>query len=144
MKYIYLLAFALLMGACSSDNDLGQDITDVEKYLKDNNIEATYFEPGYYVKIDNPGSEEKPTINSIVKCNYKGYLLDGEVFDENNNIEFPLSSVIRGWQLGMQKFGRGGSGTLYLPPSLGYGANGTGSIPGNAALVFDVDVLDFR
>lgn len=140
MKYLLLLVIPLFFTACGG----GEDIGTIEDYLEENGIEATYMEPGYYVVIDNPGSEEKPTLASRVTCNYKGYFLDGEVFDENNNIEFPLTGVIRGWQLGMQNFGRGGSGTLFIPPTLGYGANGTGSIPGNTALIFDVEVIDFK
>jgi FKBP-type peptidyl-prolyl cis-trans isomerase len=44
--------------------------------------------------------------------------------------------------LGIPKFKEGGNGTLLIPSALGYGSTGTGSIPGNTVLVFDVELID--
>jgi len=38
----------------------------------------------------------------------------------------------------------GGLRTLTIPPSLAYGASGNQSIPPNATLIFDIDLLDVR
>jgi len=70
-------------------------------------------------------------------------LTDGTVFDANDNIDFLLRNVIRGWQVGIRAMSKGSSATLIIPPSAGYGSTGQGSIPPNAVLIFDVDLLDF-
>ena len=68
---------------------------------------------------------------------YKGTFINGEVFDQNDNISFPLGNVIKGWTEGMKLVGEGGKINLVIPSDLAYGA-GRGSIPANATLVFDV------
>ena len=50
-------------------------------------------------------------------------------------------SIIEGWVRGVPGMKVGGIRRLIVPPSLGYGASGTGPIPGNAWLVFDIEVL---
>jgi len=82
--------------------------------------------------------------------NYTGKLLDGTIFDSNKDPKFghvqPFSftlgagMVIKGWDEGMQLLKLGGRATFYIPSSLAYGPQGSGSIPPNAVLVFDVEV----
>jgi FKBP-type peptidyl-prolyl cis-trans isomerase len=80
-----------------------------------------------------------------VKANYKGMLMsDGTVF-EQGPLEYPLSNLIQGWQIGFQKLQRGGKATLYIPSSLAYGINGSPpKIPSNANLIFEVELIDFK
>jgi hypothetical protein len=73
---------------------------------------------------------------------YKGMLTNGNIFDQSTSpIEFPLGNVILGWQYGIPLIKPGGKIILYLPPSLGYGPYGAGSIPGNAGLIFEVTLV---
>jgi len=91
------------------------------------------------------GAPEKIAPQDTVRVNYKGTLLDGTVFDEQNSeegIEFVANRVIRGWTEGLGLIGEGGKITLYIPAELGYGAQGAGSaIAPNSVLLFDVEVL---
>jgi len=91
-----------------------------------------------------------------VSVHYTGWLFDknapenkGTKFDSsrdrNEPFDFPLGEghVIQGWDLGVQGMKVGGQRTLIVPPEMGYGRRGAGGvIPGNATLVFDVELLE--
>ena len=55
-----------------------------------------------------------------------------------------VGSVIRGWDQGVVGMKVGGLRRLIIPPELAYGANGSGPIPGNATLVFEIELLDVQ
>jgi FKBP-type peptidyl-prolyl cis-trans isomerase FkpA len=88
-----------------------------------------------------------------VTVNYTGWFYDANQPDQKGAqfetsvgktpFSFPLGAgrVIQGWDRGVAGMKVGGSRRLVIPPSLGYGAAGNGPIPGNATLVFDVDLL---
>jgi len=103
---------------------------------------------GLAYKITKQGAGKKPEPNKKVTVHYKGYLEDGTVFDNSYDrkqpIEFVLGAgrVIKGWDEGIQLFNVGGSGTLKIPPQLGYGKAGAGGIiPPDATLYFDIEVV---
>ena len=143
MKNAFFLLFGLLLFASCQDQ-LQTDIDLIEEFLADNNIDAERDESGLYYAIDVEGAGDSPTINDEVTVNYRGTLLeDGTPFDSGNNVTFPLTGVIRGWQIGIPKLRAGGSGTLYIPSELAYGTRQVGVIPPNSVLIFEVDLLDF-
>jgi FKBP-type peptidyl-prolyl cis-trans isomerase FkpA len=76
---------------------------------------------------------------------YHGTLRDGTVFDSSVDrgepISFPLSGVISCWTEGVQKIKVGGKSKLVCPSETAYGDQGSGSIPGGAALAFEVELL---
>ena len=77
--------------------------------------------------------------------NYKGYLLNKNVFDQSTKpVQFPLSNLIEGWKICIPLLQKGGKGTFFIPSQLGYGPSGTGSIPGNSVLVFEIELLDWK
>lgn len=83
-----------------------------------------------------------------VVVNYVGVLAsDGTEFDASWNrgqtFDFQLGqgNVIPGWDQGVVGMAPGGRRVLTIPSDLAYGANGQGSIPGDAALVFVVDLV---
>ncbi|WP_435803573.1 FKBP-type peptidyl-prolyl cis-trans isomerase [Polaribacter sp.] len=120
-----------------------QNEIDILKYIDDNSLEATKTDSGLYYVINEEGTGARPTANSNVTVDYKGYFLDGTVFDESNSdgLSIGLNQVIAGWTEGIQLFKEGGDGVLLIPSNLGYGIRGSGAVPGGAVLIFDVKLI---
>ena len=91
------------------------------------------------------GTGANPTAESTVRVHYHGTLRDGTVFDSSvqrgEPISFPLTNVIACWTEGVQKIKVGGKAKLVCPADTAYGDQGSGSIPGGAALAFEVELL---
>lgn len=99
---------------------------------------------GLTYTVIKAGKGAKPGADSKVKVNYKGMLTtDGTEFDSGQGAEFKVGGVISGFAQGLQLMQPGGSYRLCIPAKLGYGEAGTGPIPPNADLVFEVDLLSF-
>ena len=141
----YLFIFIFLSCNNNDSNFEPQTEADIIKYIEDNNLNATKSGSGLYYVINNEGNGTRPKSTSNVTVAYKGYLLDGTVFDQSNDtgITFGLNRVIAGWSEGITYFKEGGEGILLIPSNLGYGPNGNGSIPGGAVLVFITVLLVF-
>lgn len=91
------------------------------------------------------GAGAKPGAADYVLVNYIGYLAaDGTVFDQNTSQAFRAAGVIKGFSEGLQLMNRGSIWRFCIPAALGYGDKGTGPIPANADLVFQVELVDFK
>lgn len=97
---------------------------------------------------EGDGAAAEPGQTAVV--HYTGFFPDGRSFDSSRSgapFEFPLGQgrVIAGWDQGVAGMKVGGVRKLVIPPSLAYGAGGSGDvIPPNATLVFDVELLELR
>ena len=125
------------------------DLFKIQQYLAENNLTAESTPSGLHYIIEEEGvGNAYPVLTDQVKVLYKGYLLNGNVFDQtsgNTTISFELSGVIKGWQEGIRLFKKGGKGKLFVPSALAYAASppsGSG-IPANGVLVFDIHLVDF-
>jgi peptidylprolyl isomerase len=93
------------------------------------------------------GEGPSPETGQTVTVHYTGWLRDGTKFDSSLDRGSPFSfkigtgKVIVGWDEGVATMKVGGKRKLIIPPELGYGANGAGSIPANAELIFEVELL---
>ena len=97
------------------------------------------------------GTGAQPKAGQTVIVHYTGWLTDGKKFDSSRDRNQPFSftlgrqQVIKGWDEGLATMKVGGKRRLTIPPDLGYGARGAGNvIPPNAALVFEVELLDVK
>ena len=109
----------------------------IAKFLKEDGAQQT--ESGLAYKIIEAGSDKKAVSDKdTVWVDYKGTLIDGTVFDENDNINFTLDRVITGWAEGLKLVGEGGKVKLVIPGDLAYGDRGNRNIEPNSTLVFDV------
>ena len=101
----------------------------------------------YWDNVVGSGATAVP--GSMVKVHYSGFLTSGVKFDSSRDrgepFSFPLGAgqVIKGWDEGVAGMKVGGQRQLRIPPNLGYGSAGAGgTIPPNATLIFDVELLD--
>ncbi len=97
------------------------------------------------------GTGASPSQGKTVSVHYTGTLTNGTKFDSSRDKGQPfqfvigVGQVIKGWDEGVMSMKVGGRRKLTIPPQLGYGARGAGSvIPPNATLVFDVELLDVK
>lgn len=150
MKYTILAFVTLLFIACDS-NDNENTSTDyialneqqISTYVEDNNLDAVRSDSGLYYVIEEEGTGAQPSATSVVTVAYKGYFLNGSVFDQSNasGISFNLRQVIKGWTEGITYFKEGGSGLLLVPAHLGYGNNDNRGIPGGSVLIFEINLI---
>ena len=109
----------------------------IEQFLKEEGAEQS--ESGLCYKILESGSDKKAVSNQdTVWVDYRGTLIDETVFDENNDVAFPVGRVIAGWTEGLKLIGEGGKIKLVIPGNLAYGEYGSRGIEPNATLLFDV------
>ncbi len=94
------------------------------------------------------GSGASPSATDTVKVHYHGTFPDGGVFDSSvdrgSPAAFPLNRVIPCWTQAVQTMKVGGKIRVTCPPHLAYGERGSGPIPGNATLIFEVELLDIQ
>lgn len=94
------------------------------------------------------GSGREAKLGDTIKVKYKGALAaTGAVFDSNSDgVEFPLEvgGLIEGWTEGVPGMREGGKRKLIIPAEKGYGAQGSGSIPPNSDLVFEIELVSIR
>ena len=83
--------------------------------------------------------------SDLIKVHYEGKLVDGTVFDSSfqrgKPALMPLGGLVPGWMEALPLMHPGDEWVLYLPPDLGYGADGQGPIPPNSVLIFRLQLL---
>jgi len=92
------------------------------------------------------GTGEECAAGAVVEVHYLGVDYDsGEEFDSSwsrgQTIEFPLTSLIRGWQEGIPGMRVGGRRELVCPPEWAYGPSGGGHRLSGKTLVFAIDLI---
>ena len=97
------------------------------------------------------GTGAEAVKGSHIYVNYTGMLEDGSKFDSSYDrgtpIDFTVGSgqVIKGWDFGLLGMKVGGKRRLVISPDYAYGVNGIpGAIPGNATLVFDLELVNVK
>ena len=122
-----------------------------EKFLEDNaKAEGVITLPsGLQYKVLQNAEGEKPGPRSMVTVHYEGKLINDKIFDSSYKrgqpATFGVYQVIPGWTEALQLMTVGSKWRLFIPSNLGYGSSGAGnSIPPNATLIFDVELLGIR
>lgn len=141
------------------EQQMAQQQAETEKQAEANKAEADAFfaenaekegvettESGLQYKVIEQGEGASPAKDERVTVHYRGRLLDGTEFDSSYERDQPatfnLNTVIAGWTEALQLMSEGSKWELYIPADLAYGPGGNGPIPPNAALIFEVELLE--
>ncbi|RXZ64608.1 FKBP-type peptidyl-prolyl cis-trans isomerase [Pelagerythrobacter rhizovicinus] len=96
-------------------------------------------------RISGDGTGPHPTVEDTVTVHYAGTLIDGTTFDSSwdrgEPATFPLGKLIPAWKLAIPQMGVGDTIGIAAPADLAYGPKGKGPIPGNATLLFRIELL---
>lgn len=166
MKKIVLPLFVLVtvMFACKKTDKCpytestvtapASEITYLQKIITDSGFVATQHSSGVFYNITTPGSGSSPNLCSTITVRYTGSLLsNGSIFDSNTSTagtNFTLGGLVVGWQKVLPLLKGGGRITLYIPPSLGYGAQSIRDqsnmliIPAYSYLKFEIELLNVQ
>ena len=100
---------------------------------------------GLQYEVLTQGTGAQPSATDTVEVHYEGKLTDGTVFDSSvargQPASFRLDQVIAGWTEGVQLMKAGSKYRFAIPSALAYGEMGAGTIPPNAVLLFEVELL---
>jgi len=151
-QIMFILALTLLtasdglaQGQKSDDTSAGQ--AGLEYW---NNIEKEAIETGsgLQYKVLYTGNGRKPRAKGNVTVHYRGLLLNGAQFDSSYDSDEPiklnLKRVIKGWTEGLQLMPGGSVYVFLIPPELAYGEKGSGVIPPNATLIFEIELFEAK
>jgi FKBP-type peptidyl-prolyl cis-trans isomerase FkpA len=149
-----------------SEGQLKIDIELIEKYIVENNLNASRTESGLFYVIEEEGSGDPIEMGQVASVDYAGYLLDGTIFDTSNKekakeggvyneqrdqvngyapleVQVGVGRVIPGWDEGLSLLKKGSKAKLLIPSPLAYGSRPQGAtIKANSVLVFDVEITD--
>jgi len=151
MFLISLVSLVVLTGCLKDDScqpkTVQSETATMLNYANANGITPTTHSSGMLYQIVSAGAGATPTATSTVTVRYTGKLMNGTIFDSNatgSPISFGLNQVIKGWQLGLPLIKKDGVIKLIIPSSLAYGCTGYGSIPGDAVLYFEIQLIDVQ
>ncbi|MGF1605077.1 MAG: FKBP-type peptidyl-prolyl cis-trans isomerase [Rhodothalassiaceae bacterium] len=133
--------------------DLGSDVEAGQVNQQDAYLEAyarredvVVRDSGLMYRVVEQGSGDRPDPGEQVRVHYRGSLITGQEFDSSYArgapAEFPSDQLIPGWVEALSLMQEGAVWELVIPPDLAYGESGRGPIPGGAALVFQVELLE--
>jgi peptidylprolyl isomerase/FKBP-type peptidyl-prolyl cis-trans isomerase FklB len=146
-----LLAPMLMAASACRRGPEPMEPAEAQAYLARNKaepgVQTTASGLQYKVVRAGPADGIRPRLGDTVKVHYEGKLVSGEVFDSSyargTPQVFAVGGLVDGWNEALQLMRPGDEWLLTVPPELGYGPEGAGGvIPGNAVLIFRMELLD--
>ena len=149
-RHLAVALMPLAFAACLSDTATNTyplvpiESTTFAPSLNVNLAASTKTADGLYYRDITVGTGATIVTGTALNVKYSGAFANGTVFDSgsNGNLVFTYpGNLIQGFNEGLLGMKVGGVRQLIIPPSLGYGASGSGPIPPNAVLVFTVNPI---
>ena len=163
MMRFAIIAAALVLAACENNSVMNEieraeteeaaaATTAIPGLGAEVNEQARTLPSGLELQFTRRGANQalpQPTMNATVLVHYEGSFVEGgEVFDSSfargEPVDFPLQAVVPGFSEAITHMHPGDEVIATFPGSLGYGPDGRGPIPPNAALRFRIALLAFQ
>ena len=146
MKYFLSLASLIfLLAACTKDEDaqFNEDMKLIEQYIASSNLANVQSdENGLHYVLREAGTGSVALDTSLVKVAYEGRLLNGNIFDRNDEAQFRVNGLVPGFSQALLKLREGGDILVIIPSGLAYGSTARSGIPSNSILIFDIKLLE--
>lgn len=151
-KYL-LIGLVLLAMGCGDDNgddmfdeaaQFEADIEAIDKYIVENGLaeDTLHHFTGIRYIIKEKGTGIRARAGDPIKVDYSGRLLDDTEFDSGTfNTILNAGNMINGWFQMCLIMDEGDKFTVFLPSRFGYGKLGSGSIPPNSPLIFEMHMI---
>lgn len=100
---------------------------------------------GLRYQVLEEGQGPKATLEDVVVIQYEGRLPDGSVFDSTEGkgpVPLPVAGSIPGFSEALRLMNKGTKARIWIPAALAYGPEGSGPIPPNSDLEFDITLVD--
>ena len=139
LKYLIIIITAIsCFSSCKEDEYADWGILN-EKWLETHANDEGFLktESGIYYKIIHQSNYRRPNPTDWVRVKYTGNLIDGRKFDSGTYYKY-LYEAIAGWQEGLRLMRDGAHFIFYIPANLAYGEKGSGIVPPNSVLIFDM------
>lgn len=99
-------------------------------------------------RVIKEGNGTIPADTSMVKVNYEGKTIDGNVFDSsykrNTPVDMRANQVIKGWTEVLTHMPVGSTWEVFIPQELAYGERAAGDIKPFSALIFTIELLSVQ
>lgn len=120
------------------------DSANKVNFLKENKITQKPLKGGVIYVEKTAGTGDKIKIGQTVTLHYKGYFMNGVVFDQSNKtpnsppatMQITPEGLIQGFVDGLTQMKKGGKATIIVPPDLGYRDGLTRA--------FDLEVIEIK
>lgn len=105
---------------------------------------------GLQYRVVHAGTGKPARVKDFAVVHYTGTLTDSTVFDSSHQRRKPFTfdvgskQIIAGWNEVLQLMNEGAKWQVVIPPQLAYKAAGNASIPPNAVLIFDIELLEIE
>lgn len=134
-------------GTCV-DKLVSSEVTAMQDYATSHGMTVSTHSSGLMYQVINPGNGIAPSGSSKIFVKYTGkFTSNDNIFDQQNNSAatgWTLNTLIPAWQIGLPMIGEGGIIKLIVPSSLAYGCRGFASIPPDAILYFEIELVDVQ